>query len=203
MSESGFWLPQGYLWKCSITLSGNNSNNYNFLFETCACLSSCYILAISLLSLCQCSKFRSALCGLVCVQTFFKYLVYFHLQKTTSLPANNVTETYSAFMVLFLDTYFMLTNHSTPLKWLKIRFFITYNNKATLIEAFNNDFGWSSTFGYSLGLFWVHPEVKLGSVLSTLWPKKVKQTIVLNTALLSHCYLLAISLLCWALNHLS
>ena len=35
MSKSGFWLPQGYLWKCSIPLSWNNANNYNFLFETC------------------------------------------------------------------------------------------------------------------------------------------------------------------------
>ena len=38
-------------------------------------------------------------------------------------------------------------------------------------------------FEYSIGLFWVCPEVKLGSALGTLWPKKVKQTIVLNTAL--------------------
>ena len=36
MSKCGFWLPQGYLWKCSIPLSWNNSNNYTFLFETCA-----------------------------------------------------------------------------------------------------------------------------------------------------------------------
>ena len=35
MSESGFWLPRGYLQKCSIPLSWYNSNNYTFLFETC------------------------------------------------------------------------------------------------------------------------------------------------------------------------
>ena len=39
--------------------------------------------------------------------------------------------------------------------------------------------------GQHLGIvkvfFWVCPEVKLGSVLGTLWPKKVKQTMVLNT----------------------
>ena len=35
LSKSGFWLPQEYLWNCSIPLSWNKSNNYTFLFETC------------------------------------------------------------------------------------------------------------------------------------------------------------------------
>ena len=39
--------------------------------------------------------------------------VCFHLKKFTSLAAYNVTETYSAFRVLFVDTYFMFISHST------------------------------------------------------------------------------------------
>ena len=33
--KSGIWLPQGYLWKCSIPLSWNNANSFKILFETC------------------------------------------------------------------------------------------------------------------------------------------------------------------------
>ena len=32
--QNKFWLPQGYLHKCSIQLSCNNLNNHYFLFET-------------------------------------------------------------------------------------------------------------------------------------------------------------------------
>ena len=54
MSESGFWLPQGYFWKCSIPLSWNNSSNYTFLFETCVMVvkmmmtQSCRLLSASM-----------------------------------------------------------------------------------------------------------------------------------------------------------
>ena len=35
LSKSAFRLPKGYLQKCSIPLSWNNGNNYNFLLLTC------------------------------------------------------------------------------------------------------------------------------------------------------------------------
>ena len=35
------------------------------------------------------------------------------VKKFTSVAANNTKETYSAFMVSFVNAYFTLTNHST------------------------------------------------------------------------------------------